>query len=403
MRLILLLAIRYLFSKKSNNIINLISWISLLAISIITAAFIIIISVMNGFTSVVSDLYNSVEPDIKISPAKGKYFNADNVLPLLKNNNDIQFIAKTISNQALVKHGQKQLLVSIKGVDTLFTKVTQAKSIIQKGTFALKENNLYYAVIGQGIANELDINLSNQFSPIILYSPKRIKNTGTNTDVINEKAIYVSGIFSINDDFDYKYMFCDIQFAQDLFDAENLISSLELSVKNPSNINKVQEQLKQTLGKNFVVKNREELNDVLFKTLQTEKLWTFIILSFILIIATFSIISALTMLIIEKQQDIQTLYALGAHKQMIESIFMVEGFLITFGGALTGLILGILICLIQIHFHIITFNENSILPYYPVELQWQDVILVVVVLLVIGFLAAIYPVRFFTKEIKWRR
>ncbi|GAB4456058.1 MAG: FtsX-like permease family protein [Bacteroidia bacterium] len=402
MRLILLLAIRYLFSKKSNNIINLISWISLLAISIITAAFIIIISVMNGFTSVVSDLYNSVEPDIKISPAKGKYFNADSVLPLLKNNN-IQFISKTISNQALVKHGQKQLLISIKGLDTLFTKVTQAKSIIQKGTFALKENNLYYAVIGQGIANELDINLSNQFSPIILYSPKRIKNTGTNTDVINEKAIYVSGIFSINDDFDYKYMFCDIQFAQDLFDAENLISSLELSVKNPSNINKVQEQLKQTLGKNFVVKNREELNDVLFKTLQTEKLWTFIILSFILIIATFSIISALTMLIIEKQQDIQTLYALGAHKQMIESIFMVEGFLITFGGALTGLILGILICLIQIHFHIITFNENSILPYYPVELQWQDVILVVVVLLVIGFLAAIYPVRFFTKEIKWRR
>lgn len=403
MRLILLLAIRYLFSKKSNNIINLISWISLLAISIITAAFIIIISVMNGFTSVVSDLYNSVEPDIKISPAKGKYFNADNVLPLLKNNNDIQFIAKTISNQALVKHGQKQLLVSIKGVDTLFTKVTQAKSIIQKGTFTLKENNLYYAVIGQGIANELDINLSNQFSPLILYSPKRIKNTGTNIDVINEKALYVSGIFSINDDFDYKYIFCDISFARDLFDAKNLISSLELSVKNPSNINKVQEQLKQTLGKNFVVKNREELNDVLFKTLQTEKLWTFIILSFILIIATFSIISALTMLIIEKQQDIQTLYALGAHKQMIESVFMAEGFLITFGGAVIGLILGIIVCLIQIHFHIITFNENSILPYYPVELQMQDILMVLIVLLVIGFVAALYPVRFFTKEMKWRR
>lgn len=403
MRVVLLLAIRYLFSKKSNNIINLISWISLLAISVITAAFIIIISVMNGFTSVVSDLYNSIEPDIKITPAKGKYFNVDSVLPLLKNNNDIQFISKSISNQALVKHGQKQLLVSIKGVDTLFTKVTQAKSVIQKGTFTLKENNLYYAVIGQGIANELDINLSNQFSPLILYSPKRIKNTGTNIDVINEKALYVSGIFSINDDFDYKYIFCDISFARDLFDAKNLISSLELSVKNPSNINKVQDHLKQTLGKNFVVKNREELNDVLFKTLQTEKLWTFIILSFILIIATFSIISALTMLIIEKQQDIQTLYALGAHKQMIESVFMAEGFLITFGGAVIGLILGIIVCLIQIHFHIITFNENSILPYYPVELQMQDILMVLIVLLVIGFVAALYPVRFFTKEMKWRR
>lgn len=403
MKVVWLLSARYLFSKKSNNIINLISWISLLAITFTTAAFIIIISVMNGFTSVVGDLYNSVEPDLKIMPSSGKYFNADTVLNKLKSVKEIQYISKSISNQALIKHQQKQMLITVKGIDSIFEKVTQVNHIVQKGRFLLKDKQVNYIVAGQGIANDLDINITNQFSPVILYSPKRVKNTGVNTDLINEKAVYVSGIFSINDDFDYKYIFCDLKFAQDLFDAENLISALEIDVQENANVQTVQAELKKILGKNFIVKNRQELNEVLFKTLQTEKLWTFIILSFILLIATFSIISALTMLIIEKQKDIQTLYALGATKQMIESIFMAEGFLITFGGAFAGLVLGILVCWIQIQFHIITFNENSILPYYPVKLQWEDVIMVLLVLLIIGFFAAIYPVRFFTKEIKWNR
>lgn len=403
MKIVWLLSARYLFSKKSNNIINLISWISLLAITFTTAAFIIIISVMNGFTSVVGDLYNSVEPDLKIIPSSGKYFNADTVLNKLKSVKEIQYISKSISNQALIKHQQKQMLITVKGIDSIFEKVTQVNHIVQKGRFLLKDKQVNYIVAGQGIANDLDINITNQFSPVILYSPKRVKNTGVNTDLINEKAVYVSGIFSINDDFDYKYIFCDLKFAQNLFDAENLISALEIDVQENANVQTVQAELKKILGKNFIVKNRQELNEVLFKTLQTEKLWTFIILSFILLIATFSIISALTMLIIEKQKDIQTLYALGATKQMIESIFMAEGFLITFGGAFAGLVLGILVCWIQIQFHIITFNENSILPYYPVKLQWEDVIMVLMVLLIIGFFAAIYPVRFFTKEIKWNR
>lgn len=403
MRLSLLLAIRYLFSKKSNNIINLISWISLLVISFTTAAFIIVISVMNGFTSVVGTLYNSIEPDLKVLPTKGKYFNADSVIPKIRSIQAIQNMALSLSNQALIKYGKKQLLVTVKGVDAQFNQVTQINQIIQKGKFALIQDNIPYLIIGQGIANELDINILNQFSPIVLYSPKRIKNTGVSTDLINEKAAYVSGIFSINDDFDYKYVFCDLHFAQNLFDADSMISAIEISIKPDFDVLQVQTKLQQQLGQSFVVKNREELNEVLFKTLQTEKLWTFIILSFILLIATFSIISALTMLIIEKQKDIQTLYALGANKYIIEGIFMIEGFLITFGGAFLGLMIGMAVCLLQIKFHLITFNENSILPYYPVELQWNDVWMVLLVLLIIGFLAAIYPVRFFTKEIKWTR
>jgi len=295
------------------------------------------------------------------------------------------------------------MLVSVKGVDSVFVKATEVTTLLQKGNFTLKDGKTSYLVLGQGIANELNVNITNLFSPLILYSPKRIKNTGTHTDVVNEKAAYVSGVFSINDDFDYKYVFCDLNFARDLFDAEGLVTNLEIAVQSPKEIENTQIKIQKILGKNFLVKNRQQLNEVLFKTLQTEKLWTFLILSFILLIATFSIISALTMLIIEKQKDIQTLYAMGADKPIIEGIFMAEGFLITFGGAFVGLLLGIIICWIQIQFHIITFNENSILPYYPVELQWQDILMVLVVLLVIGFFAAIYPVRFFTKEIKWNR
>ncbi len=403
MRIVFLLAFRYLFSKKSNHVINLISWISLLAISFITAAFIIIISVMNGFTSVLGDLYNSVEPDLKISLVKGKYFKADTILHKITTHQNIAYVSKSITNQSLVKHKNKQVLINIKGVDSVYEKCTAIQSIIQKGKYNLKEENIHYVIIGQGIANELNVSLNNAFAPLIFYSPKRIKNTGTNTDLINEKAAYVSGIFSINDDFDYKYIYCDLKFAQDLLDAEPLVSNLEIKLKNENTLAQTQKELQHLLGPSFEVKNKQQLNEVLFKTLKTEKLWTFIILSFILLIATFSIISALTMLIIEKQKDIQTLYALGAHKMIIESVFMVEGFLITFGGAFLGLILGIIVCWLQIKFHLITFNENSILPYYPVELQWNDIIMVLVVLLIIGFLAAIYPVRLFTKEIKWKQ
>jgi len=403
LRIVFLLALRYLFSKKSKNIINLISWISVGVITFTTAAFVIIISVMNGFTSVVSNLYNSVEADLKIIPAKGKYFNADTVIPKIASYSDIKQISKSISNQALVKYKQKQMLITIRGVDSNFVSISNVNSVIQNGKFTLKDKSGYYAVIGLGIANQLNVNISNQFVPLVFYSPKRIKNTGTSTDIINEKALYVSGIFSINDDFDYKYIFTDLKFAQDLLDAEGLVSSIEIAVKENTSLNKAQQDLQNLLGNNFIIKTREQLNEVLFKTLQTEKLWTFLILSFILLIATFSIISALTMLIIEKQKDIQTLYALGADKQMLQSVFMVEGFLITFGGALAGLLLGVFVCELQIHFHLITFNENSILPYYPVEVEAKDILSVIFILLIIGFFAAIYPVQHFTRDVKWNR
>ncbi len=400
MRFILLFAWRYLFSKKSNNVINLISWIALIAIAFTTAAFVIIISIMNGFTSVVGDLYNAAEPDIKISSKTGKYISNDSLL--IKNLRqrcvDIKYISTSISNQALLKYGDKQMLVTVKGVDSYYNKVTKIDSLIQDGHYVLKESNHYFGFAGAGIASQLQINITNQIEPPIIYSPKRVRNTNTPSDMVNEKPIYLAGTFTLNDDFDYKYLFCDLNFAQDLFDCENKISSIEIALIQKANLEENQKLIQSILGNNFDVKNRFQLNEVLFKTLETEKLWTFLILSFILLIATFSIISALTMLIIEKHTDIQTLYALGCDKQKIEGVFMTEGFLITFGGACVGLLMGVLLCWLQIQFHFIRFEKNYVIPYYPVQVQFSDMVKILVVLLVIGFLAAIYPVRIFTKE-----
>ena len=190
----------------------------------------------------------------------------------------------------------------------------------------------------------------------------------------------------------------DLQAAQELFDCENAISEIELSVSDKDNLPAIQSELQALLGTNYQIKNRYQINDVLFKTLETEKLWTFLILAFILIIATFNIIGALTMLIIEKKKDIKTLYNLGADQQFIQQIFMKEGFLITAIGAVCGLLIGLIVCLLQIQFHFITFDDQYVIPYYPIKMEVKDFVWILGVVMIIGFIAAIYPVRIFTKN-----
>ena len=184
--------------------------------------------------------------------------------------------------------------------------------------------------------------------------------------------------------------------AREIFDSNNEVTSVEIGLNENTDVDKVQKDLQEALGKNFVLKTRYQLNDVLFKTLETEKLWTFIILAFILIIATFNIIGALTMLIIEKKKDIKTLYCLGADNNLIRNIFMGEGFLITFIGAAIGLTLGLIVCWLQIKFHFVEFSDQYVIPYYPIDMQLKDFIWIIGVIMLIGFFSALYPVRVFT-------
>jgi lipoprotein-releasing system permease protein len=400
LNLSLFIAKRYLISKKSNHAINIISWISIIAISLTTAALVIVLSAMNGLTGIVADLYNAIEPDLKITSVNSKYIlNRADIDRQIKLIPEINTVSYSLEENALIKLDDKQAVVNIKGVDANFKNLTRFDTVVKEGEYRFEYNNQFYGVFGNGIANKLGINVNDFISPISIFAPKRGKFEGINPDDAFTKInVSPAGIFSLNDDFDYKYVLIDLKAAQTLFDCGEEINMIEINVKDKSNIDKIQQHLKNSLGENYNVKNKYEANDILFKTLEIEKLWVFLILSFILIIATFNIIGSLTMLIIEKKKDIKTFYNMGADQQFIKSIFMKEGLLITFVGAISGLIIGLAVCMIQQQFHVVTFDDQSVISYYPIQVEFKDMISILGMVMLIGFLAAIYPVRVFTKN-----
>lgn len=387
-------------SKKSNNAINIISWISVIAIAITTAALIVILSAMNGLTNTVANLYNVFEPDLKITIAKGKYFEAsEKFISDIKSINGVTIVSQTLSDKALLKNGDKQTLVTIKGVDENFNKLTTIDSVVVDGIYGLADTaSKNKILLGRGIAGQLQINIREFVNELSLFSPTKGKDGSLNPeDDLNQLYATPCGLFSINDEFDYQFAFVNLKTAKKLFDEPTKISAIEIGCDKSKSDN-IQRILQEKLGNKFVVKNRYQLNDLLFKTLQTEKLATFIILAFILIIATFNIIGALTMLIIEKRKDIKCLYSMGADIQLIRSIFMREGFLITGIGASIGLALGLLVCWLQLQFHLVSFGSEFVIPYYPIDIQLNDFIWLFGLIMLIGFFAALYPVRVFTKS-----
>jgi lipoprotein-releasing system permease protein len=370
------------------------------AIALTTAALVIILSAMNGLTGYVANLYNAIEPDLKVMPASGKFFVADdNFIAKLKTVKGVNQISSSIFDNALMKSGDKQAIITIKGVDDNFINVTHFDSVIKEGTFQLKHGKDRFAVFGRGVASNLGININNLIEQIAIYSPKRGQEESLNPeDNFNQKFVFPSGTFSLNNDFDFKYVIVDIDVARELLDCTNEVSAVEISINKDADMKELQGQLATLLGDKYTIKNRYQLNDVLFKTLESEKLWTFIILAFILIIATFNIIGALTMLIIEKKKDIKTLYCMGADNTLISRIFMGEGFLITAIGAGIGLTLGLIVCLLQMKFQFVEFSELSDIPYYPIELHVKDFVWIISLIMLIGFFAALYPVRVFTRN-----
>lgn len=400
MNLSFFIARRYLISKKSNNAINIISWISIVAIAFTTAALVIILSAMNGLTSTVASLYHAFEPDLKVTPKYSKYIsNPDQLQSQISNLSGIRLVSASLQENALIKLDEKQAVVTVKGVDVQFKNLNQFDTVVTDGVYQLKSHGQNYAIFGRGIAGRIGLNVHDFITPISIYAPKRGKIEGINPDeAFNELTFSPAGTFALNDDFDFKYVLIDLKAAQELFDCPQQISSFEIACKKGEDIESIQEDLKKQLGDQFEVKTRYQLNDVLFKTLETEKLLTFLILGFILVVATFNIIGALTMLIIEKKNDLKTFYHMGANHAFIRTIFMKEGFLITIVGAGSGLIIGILVCWLQIKFHFVKFDEQYVIPYYPIEMQLKDLVWIAGLVMSIGFLAALYPVRVFTKN-----
>ena len=401
MNLSLFIARRYLVSKKSYNAINIISGIALSGIAVITAALIIVLSTFNGISDLVKSLYNSAGGDIEITAVKGKTF-----IPIgpsfdsIRHLKEVKYFDETMQDKALLKYGDRQCIAYLKGVGNGFAAMTHFDTLIREGKYYLKNGDTYYGEFGRGVADQLGINASDEnYNAIACYSFKRgLENSTVNPeDAIIQKHLYRSGVFSINDEFDSRYVIVSVDFARQLFDySDKSVTSIEIGLADPMTSSEIQEQIKSMLGNNFAVKNRFEQNELLFKTLKSEKLWTFIILAFILVIATFNIVGSLSMLIIEKQKDIEILRNMGAEIKSVQKIFMYEGILITVFGALIGLAFGTMICLVQIKFKMVPMSQGFVVDSYPVSLQIQDYMSILACVFIIGFLASWYPVRAFT-------
>jgi len=396
----LYIARRYFVAKKSTNAITVISWISVLAVAVGTSALIIILSGMNGLTGLVQTLYNSFNPDVKITAISGKVFTADSAFIMqLKNVNGVAYLSKTLDDNMLLKFNDQLQITHIKGVDENFTNVTRFDTLVVEGNYLTSQKN-NQLVLGKGVAYRLGIGLSNMFTPVSVFCPKRGTSSSINPeDAFNEEKCNATGFFSINDDFDFTYGLMNYETARSLLQyPTNNVTALEIALLPNADVDVVKKEIEKIAGNKFIVKNKYEQNDVLFKTLKTEKLWTFIILAFILLIATFNIIGALTMLIIEKKKDVQTLSAMGADVTLIRKIFMTEGLMIIFIGASIGILIGYILCLLQQHYGFVQFDEGYIVNAYPIEVRFSDFVLIMTTVLCAGFIAAIYPIRVFTKQ-----
>ena len=397
MNLPFFIAKRYLISKKSHNAINIISGISVAGVCIGTLALVIVLSAFNGLSDLVESLYNSFDPDIEITAKQGKTFNpGSSAFETLKKTEGIAYYTEIVEGNALLKYEDKQSIATIKGVGDQFKAMSRFDTLVKEGEFNISNNNI---VLGKGISFVLQTRPNDLSSLISIYAPKRGKISSMNPeDGLNEMKAYPAGTFQINDEFDYTYVITSVEKARELFDYTNEVTSIEVGLKAGTDNESMQRQIQKILGSSFVVKNREQQNAVLYRTLKSEKLWTFIILLFILVIATFNVIGSLTMLIIEKKKDISILHHMGADIKLIRRIFLVEGMLITLIGAAAGLILGIFLCWLQMEFELIKLTEGYVVNAYPVVVETTDILVILTVVLLIGFFAAWYPVRYFTKK-----
>lgn len=401
MKLSLYIAKRYLFAKKSRNAINVISSISVAGVTIGTMALIIVLSVFNGLETLVRSIFNTFDPDLKITPLTGKTFIPDSAkLILLSRVNGVDCYSLCVEENALLKYGDKQYIATIKGVDDNYSQVTGIDSSMWDGEFILySEQGRPYAVPGMGIANYLGIRV-NFITPLIIYVPKRSGSADLNPeDAFIRNYIFPSGIYQVEQEYDSKYVFVPVNFARDLLEYISEVSSVEIKFKPGVQESAVQKEVTEIFGKDFIVQNKFEQQEIFYKVMRSERLAIFFILTLIIVIASFSIIGSLTMLIIEKERDIEILRSLGADNALIRKIFIFEGWLISIFGAVAGIILGFIICWIQQEYGIIRLHgESLVMDAYPVVMKIKDFIIVPLTVLLIGFWAAWYPVRFLTKK-----
>lgn len=401
------IAKRYLFSKKKHNAINVISVISVCGIALATLSLVCTLSVMNGFQVLVADLFTAFDPELKVVAREGKTFSiTDERIEALRANPNIAVFSEALEEQAMVEYHGRQSMAVIKGVSDNFEQLTAIDSILHgAGEFILHDELVDYGVMGVELVSILGTGVK-FVEPLSVYAPKRsatinMANPGAS---FNRAYLFSPGtIFVVNQQkYDSQYILTSIDFARRLFDAEHEVTSVELKLHPSSGIQKVKSDLKKSLGDDFVVLDRYEQQADVFRIMEIEKLVSYLFLTFILMIACFNIIGSLSMLIIDKKEDAATLRKLGADRKLISRIFLFEGWMISFFGALSGILLGILLCVLQQQFGLLKLGQSGgmfLMDAYPVDVQFADLLFVFVTVVAMGFLSVWYPVRYLSRRI----
>jgi lipoprotein-releasing system permease protein len=398
------IARRYLMAKKSHNAINIITLVSLTGVMVGTMALIVILSVFNGFEKLILSLFNAFNPDMEITLREGKRFSMEDFpLEELKNIPGMVLYSEVLEETALLTYRERQHLVKMRGVGPEFRHITGLDTLMVEGEFLLKQGDTDFLLLGQGVAYMLGANINDYLNPLHIYVPRRGHTVSLHpAQAFNASTNYAGGIFAVQAEFDMEYVIVPLRLARRLLQYEEEVSSIALRIDPSYNALRIQQQIESLAGPQFVVKNRLQQQAFLYKVMKSEKWAIFFILTFILVVAAFNVIGSLTMLVIEKKRDIHTLHCLGASASTIRKVFLAEGLLISLGGAMAGLLLGGLICWLQMQFGIIAIQAEGtfIIDAYPVALKATDFLLVGLTVAVIGLLASIIPANYILQKNK---
>ena len=398
MRLPLFIANRYLLAKKSHNLINIITWISILGISVGSFALIVVLSAFNGLEKVISSMNNRLTPDLQIAPVKGKTIDLT-AFPLgqLNDIQGVEYVIPTIIDDALFRANDKQHIGQVKGVGLEYQQIGRMNDIVfGDNGFQLSDGEYDFAVPGAGVAWYLGINAYNPYAMVRVYVPKRGNASLMSLEnSFNSDVLTVRNVFSTEQEQDEKLVLVPFDWLSELLEYENKASNVELFTAPNTDVNKVKKSVAAIIGESFTVKNQQEQQETLYRIMRSEKWAVYVILTFILILATFNVVGSLSMLMIDKRKDTEILKSMGADNRLIQNIFLNEGLLISVAGGIIGLLLGIILVLLQQQFGFVKFGTggNYVVDVYPVLLKLKDVLLIFATILAVGCTSAFLTVR----------
>ena len=398
---------RYLFSKKSTHAINVISGISAVGVAVATMALVVTLSVFNGFHDLVATFFTNFDPQLKVTPVKGKTAPADDpILTQIRQMPEVEVATETVEDMALATYNGRQAMVIIKGVEDNFDSLTHIKDIVVgNGEFELHAADMHYGIPGIRLAETLQTGYTYK-TPLKIYAPKREGqlNMANPEDGFVEDELYSPGVvFMVKQaKYDKNHILTSIAFARNLFAQQGMLSSLEMRLKPGSDFESVKQRMQQVAGDKYRVCDRFEQQEDTFKIMKIEKLMAYVFLTFILIVACFNIIGSISMLIIDKKNDVLTLRNLGASDKQIVRVFLFEGRMISAIGAVAGILVGLLLCWLQQRYGIVGLGQSSgsfVVDAYPVSVHPEDILLVFVTVIAVGWTAVWYPVRYFAKRL----